>query len=485
MDCHEARRWLDQGLAPGSSSTMRAELGFHLAACTACSAYRRDPHAQLLAELLAEAPVERPVEAPARRWPAARPPQAVRYALLALLIVGLLAGVYIIGSATLALATIQRNLSAMQQLPTAVRLSAADRLRAAEEPGPLPTVTLTPGQSSMVVASAELAADPTDSVPATVSASPAEARASAATVTPWPTTAGSAPQPTARLAPPPALDPANIPVQAPPAGRAINVLLLGIDRRPEETYPSRADAIMVAHIDPQRQRIALLSLPRDLIVQIPGYGQGRINAAAVYGELNPQLGGGVELTRATVSNLLDIPIDYVVHLNFQGFIAGIDAIGGITVEVEKELYDPAYPTMNYGYMEVYFAPGTEKMDGERALVYSRIRHMDSDFERMRRQQQVVVAALQRVREQNRLEQLQTVADLTTALRDYIHTDMPEELIVGLAWALRGFAPDSVERYRLDENMVSMYILPGDPYAEFAVPGAIDRLVRQLLEGPAE
>src|SRR5215217_7211458 len=100
---------------------------------------------------------------------------------------------------------------------------------------------------------------------------------------------------------------------------------------------STADAIVVLRIDPARQRVAMLSLPRDLIVDIPGYGRARINAASVYGELYPELGGGVELERKTVSNLLGITIDHVVHVDFNGFIGAIDAIGGIDVDVEKEL----------------------------------------------------------------------------------------------------------------------------------------------------
>jgi LCP family protein required for cell wall assembly len=226
--------------------------------------------------------------------------------------------------------------------------------------------------------------------------------------------------------------------------------------------------------------VALLSLPRDLIVEIPGYGQARINAANVYGEQFSHSGGGIELARLTVSNLLDIPIDYVVEVNFQGFIGAIDAIGGVTIDVEQELYDPLYPTMDYGYTVAHFEPGEQHMGGERALMYSRIRHMDSDFERMHRQQAVMLAVLERVRQQNAAQQVQTIADLTTALRDYIQTDMPPRRMVSLAWTLRDMQPDMVERYTLDETMVTMNVIPDDPYATFALPGTIDSLVGQLM-----
>lgn len=256
---------------------------------------------------------------------------------------------------------------------------------------------------------------------------------------------------------------------------ALTVLLLGVDRRPEETGPARADSIIVARIDPARQRIALLSLPRDLVVNIPGYGADRINAANVHGELYPALGGGAELTRKTVSQLLGIPIDHVVAVDFRGFISAVDAIGGITLDVPTELHDT--------YSNVHFAPGVQHMDGLRTLWYSRVRHMDSDFHRMSRQHAVLLGILSRIREQNMLQQLRSIAKMTGALRGYVQTDVSEGQMINLAWTFRNVAPDAIERYRLDEQMISTFVNPADPYAQYASPGAIDKLVRQLLNGP--
>jgi LCP family protein required for cell wall assembly len=263
-------------------------------------------------------------------------------------------------------------------------------------------------------------------------------------------------------------------------GEPVTILLLGSDRRPGESWQARSDAIVVVRLEPARQRVALLSLPRDLIVAIPGYGQARINAATVYGDTNPELGGGTELARQTVGQLLDLPIDHVVRADFNAFITAIDAIGGVEIDVEQELYDPIYPTMDYGYMEVYFPVGTQQMDGERALIYSRVRHMDSNYARNRRQQQVLVAILQRVREQNVLNQVQMLADLSTALRDDIQTDLSLDQMIGLAWAFRAIAPDQVERYALDENLVYEGGIPGDPYATLPRAGAISLVRGQLL-----
>ncbi|HEU5089800.1 MAG TPA: LCP family protein, partial [Roseiflexaceae bacterium] len=269
-------------------------------------------------------------------------------------------------------------------------------------------------------------------------------------------------------------------------GSAVNILLLGSDQRPGESGTSRTDTVIIAHVDPQAHRVALLSLPRDLIVSIPGYGYSRINSAHVYGDLYPELGGGIALTRETVGQLLGTHIDYAVLINFEGFIGLIDSIGGVDVDVPTALYDGAYPTMDYGYMEVYFEPGPQHFDGTRALQYARIRHGDSDFERARRQQQIIVAVTERLRQQNPLQLLDTANAATGALRGYVWTDLPQDRMIGLAWALRDLQPQAIERYLVDENMISFNGVtggcssPDDYWAECVDPGALQALVQQWL-----
>jgi LCP family protein required for cell wall assembly len=463
MNCRDARNLLDRGITPGSSTSRRAQLGFHLASCPACRAYRENPAQQILSELLAQAPptpIITPVASPApiSARPLPKRSHRLRYAGMAL-VTALLIGVSIpCGSTAFALFAIQQNVQAMRIEPSPTLPVSAGAV--------IPLIQATP--------TPETAATTATPQPAgAVVRPPSRNRAPATLVPTMPVTATPAPQ--------------RMPFAwgEPAKGRAITVLLLGIDRRPDETGPSRSDAIMIARLDPESKRVALLSLPRDLIVNIPGYGQDRINAAMVYGDLNPQLGGGVELTRKTVSTLLGIPIDYVVQIDFQGFMGVIDLIGGVTINVEKEIYDPAYPTMDYGYTVAHFLPGVQQMDGETALMYARTRHSDSDFERLKRQQAVLLGVQERLQEQNALEQVQSVAAITSALRDYVQTDLPEERMVGLAWAFQSLTPDSVERYALDGSMVTINAIPGDPYAQLAAPGAIDRLAQQLLYGKRE
>jgi LCP family protein required for cell wall assembly len=444
MDCREARRLLDAGITPGSQSPERATLGFHLAGCEACRSYRSEREAVLLDRLLntPAAPVFAPksVQAPAvsgvsalgRRERLARALWMIGIAVLGTL---LLAVAIVVGSIVRSLFVSHDNVQAMivptiAESPTALAPTAG----LVQPPPPL-----------------DLLVTPTPEITAAPSATPTPR----ATATPRPTATPNAP---------------------PPGGPA-TILLMGSDRRPDEREPSRTDALMVMRVDPERRRIALLSLPRDLMVQVPGYGWSRINAANVLGNNGAE--GGRELARKTVSNLLGVPIDYYVYIDFQGFIGAIDALGGVTVNVDKELYDAKFPTMDYGYTVAHFLPGPQRMDGETALTYSRVRHPDSDFARMRRQQAVVVGVLGQLRDDNVLGQLQRLEQVSTALRGYVKTDMPELRIIGLAWALRDFAPAQVERYSVEASAVT-FGFGNDVWAERIAPEAIAELTDKLM-----
>jgi LCP family protein required for cell wall assembly len=264
-----------------------------------------------------------------------------------------------------------------------------------------------------------------------------------------------------------------------PAGsdQPITVLLLGSDRRPQEKTPSRTDAVILLRINPQTQRVSFLSFPRDLIVSIPGYGAARINAAHVYGDIYPALGGGIKLATQTVSQLIGVPIDYTVLTDFAGFINIIDTLGGVPVNITKDLYDSQFPTMDYKYREVSFQMGTSTMDGVTALTYSRIRHPDNDFERTKRQQQVITGVAKRLQTGNFVDTLETTANITDALIGHARTDMPRDLIIALAWQMRA-VPTTNFSYN---TFTDIYYGTGDDrYAMYPVGGAIKRIVTQWL-----
>ncbi|MEY3989335.1 MAG: hypothetical protein RI985_416 [Chloroflexota bacterium] len=262
--------------------------------------------------------------------------------------------------------------------------------------------------------------------------------------------------------------------------RALTVLLLGTDRRPQESAPSRSDTILLMRILPDTQQISLLSIPRDLMVDIPGYGVARINAAHVYGDLYRSLGSGMSLATKTVSNVVGVPIDYTVVIDFQGFISAIDALGGVTVSVPKALNDAKFPTMEYGIKEVSFAPGPNTMDGYTALTYSRIRHPDNDFERMTRQQAVLKGIMLRLQQGGFLAQVDSTADITDALVRHARTDAPRDVIITLAWHMRNTPVDGVRGVVFRDVY---YGSGADQYAMFAVDGALERSVAEWMKSP--
>ncbi|MBV9577551.1 MAG: LCP family protein [Chloroflexi bacterium] len=165
-----------------------------------------------------------------------------------------------------------------------------------------------------------------------------------------------------------------------------SVLIMGSDARPDELQRGevgRTDTLEVFVADRGMPRLAMVSVPRDLWVTIPGYGQERINAAYEF--------GGAQTAKQTVSNVLGQPIDRYLLVGLQGVRDVVNAVGGIDITVPQAIHDDAYPTDDYGYQVVDIPAGRQHMDGDTALEYARTRHQDSDFARSARQQQIMVA----------------------------------------------------------------------------------------------
>ncbi|MFM9139410.1 MAG: LCP family protein, partial [Solirubrobacterales bacterium] len=161
------------------------------------------------------------------------------------------------------------------------------------------------------------------------------------------------------------------------------ILLIGSDRRFEERKmknAGRSDTLMLAHLDPQSEATAVMSIPRDLRVQIPGYGQDKINAAFAL--------GGPKLTLKTVRELLGIPINHIVEINFGGFSRAVNRLNCVYVDVDHRYYHSnAGLAPSQQYAEIDIAPGYQRMCGQMSLDYVRYRHTDSDFVRAARQQE--------------------------------------------------------------------------------------------------
>lgn len=455
MTCSEARALIAAGIRPGSRSIVQQRLHHHLTECDRCRALAEASDRALLASLLMQ-PLPEPLPVQ-RRYPS--------YVLLVLL--GLLWLGFQTGRVLLAAFTINQNIAAMQ-IPspaiTAPPLTITATSTASPTASPASTPSAFPLGPTIIGTS-----DPVVSSPTSVALEVAVV----ASITPirLPAINGQVPVPT--LMP-------TVGV-SPPASNALHILLLGSDRRPGESWASRADAVMLVRIEPTTQRVALLSLPRDLLVEIPGYGYGRINSATVYGEMNHTI-GGAELARRTVSKLLGLPINYTVWVDFTGFMAAVDAIGGIEVELEQSIYDPAYPTMDYGYTTVYFPAGKQWLNGEQALILSRTRHADSAYAREARQQLIILAIARRIREHDPIRQIELAAHVTTALRPHIRTDLSVDDLIGLVWSLREVDLGAIEQFALGPDGVYEGLDANDPYALTPRPGAIAALVQAFVNG---
>jgi LCP family protein required for cell wall assembly len=246
--------------------------------------------------------------------------------------------------------------------------------------------------------------------------------------------------------------PEPIPTAVPEPGGAMNVLLVGTDARPGEDV-SRTDTIVWAHFDRQTNRVSLLSFPRDLLVNVPGHGKNKINAAYPIGERQIGPGYGPALLKETVGELVGQPIDHFVLINFDGFKTLIDKLNGIYIDVPKALDDPAYPTDDYRTIKIHFDAGRQLLNGDRALIYARTRHADSDFGRNQRQQQVLLAIFDRVREQGLFSQLTNIDQYTESMSDYIRTDLSRSDMLSLARMGSKLNAENIQRYAIDPSMV--------------------------------
>ncbi len=258
------------------------------------------------------------------------------------------------------------------------------------------------------------------------------------------------------------LDPAEptptlIPTSEPWGGSdRVNILLMGIDRRPGEPFVSRTDSMMIISIDPVGMSASILSVPRDLYVVIPGRGRDRINTAFVYGASGNNPAGGAALAMQTVQYNLGVPINHYVLVDFSAVIQGIDTLGGIDVNVPFTINDPTYPSMNYGYDPLFIPAGYQHLDGELALKYARTRHVDNDFGRAQRQQQVILAARDKAVSLGISGLLSKAPILYQQLEQGIRTDLTLDQIVSLATTASDIPRESIRSDVLDYDYVSGY-----------------------------
>ncbi len=223
-----------------------------------------------------------------------------------------------------------------------------------------------------------------------------------------------------------------------PTDGKLYVLIVGEDEglvAPGQKVRGRSDTLMVASFDPKTGEIGLLSIPRDTRVSIPGRKQrDKINHAFAY--------GGVELTLQTVRQFLGIPLRYYVQIDTSGFRKLVDAIGGVPIEVEKDM---KY-TDKAGGLYINLKKGYQVLNGEQAEGYVRYRYSDSDFARTQRQQKFIKAAIKQLLKPSNLLKIDQLFKIAT---ETVKTNIP--LSVGIRYLpmIKSLQDDKITSYTIE------------------------------------
>ncbi len=246
-----------------------------------------------------------------------------------------------------------------------------------------------------------------------------------------------------------------------PGQERISILLLGIDQRCDEEGPTHTDTMMVLTIDPVAMSAAVLSLPRDLWVDIPGFELDRINQAHYYGELYEYPGGGPALAMETVAATLGVPLDYYATVNFDAFIDVVDLIGGITIDVPESIDDPDYPDRCHGYDPFSITAGTHRLNGTDALKYARTRAtFGGDVDRAGRQQAVILAMRDQIMQLDQLPQLMAQSPrFWQTLQENVRTNMTLDEALQMALLMQDIPREQIETAVIDYNYVYNEITP--------------------------
>ena len=313
------------------------------------------------------------------------------------------------------------------------------------EPSETPTPTATPTEIPPTWT-------PTPSATPTLKPSPT------ATLTPSPTatpTLAAIPLPSGGTLPEiagtpvissPLPQPSPMPYVEQPAG-TVNILLLGMDREWGESA-ARTDVMVIASIFPDVPAVSLLSIPRDYYAWIPAWGLDKINTAYLRAERAGYPGGGPALVKDTVEYNFGVPIHYYAMVDFRSYRTLVDAVGGVDIIVECPFHDTyPDPEVPEGQSDIDLMPGLHHLGGKHALWYVRSRWNTSDFDRHRRQQQVLLAILRQARSANMLVR---IPELWGMYQQDVETDLGlKELITLGSVALR-----------LDERDIHNYFIRG-------------------------
>ena len=271
--------------------------------------------------------------------------------------------------------------------------------------------------------------------------------------------AGAEPSPTATpdvdaQAPSPLKTPRIQPELTPWDGKErVTVLIMGLDYRDwaKHSGASRTDTMMLLTMDPITKTAGMLSVPRDLWVPIPGFGHGKINTAHVLGEANNLPGGGPGLAVKTVERVIGVPIHYYAIVDFQAFIRFIDELGGVKLDIPYEI---EVDLLN-GDNKV-IKPGVHTLPGDYALAYARNRTTGhGDFDRARRQQQVILGIRDRILDFKMLPDLiEKAPTLYRELVSGVATNMKLDQVIRLALLAQQIPEENIRQGVIDTKYVA-------------------------------
>jgi LCP family protein required for cell wall assembly len=261
----------------------------------------------------------------------------------------------------------------------------------------------------------------------------------------------------------------------------VTILVMGLDLRDWEVGDSapRTDTMILLTLDPLSKTAGMLSIPRDLWVEIPGFGYDRINTAYRNGEVFDLPGGGPALATETVEKLVGVEIDYFAQVDFNVFVRMIDEIGGVKIEITEpikvDLIGPEPPKV--------IQPGTHTLPGDVALAYARARGTEGgDFDRAQRQQQVILAIRNQLLRPDLVPLLLTKSGtLYIELSSGVRTNLPLEGAIDLGLLAIDIPVESIRRGVIGSDEINFYTTPDGDQVLKPLPDQV-RSVRDYVFG---
>lgn len=247
----------------------------------------------------------------------------------------------------------------------------------------------------------------------------------------------------------------------------INILLLGVGGKNHDGG-NLTDTIMLVSLQPSTKKVAMMSIPRDLMISVEGLGWQKVNAVNALAEAKKEGSGGEAVSQA-LSDILGIPIQYYVRVDFQGFINIIDRLGGLEVYVDNVLEDYSYPILGQEdnadyysrYEHLYIDQGWQTMDGSLALKYARSRHglgsEGSDFARSKRQQKIIEAVKNKLLKKENLLKPAMIASIASELNEHISYNFSSWEILKLWQNFKDVSSDDISNYVLDNGVDGLLV----------------------------